>query len=76
MCKSGCVYVAYAKIGSPDVAISHNEWPVRFLVRGEKTELVTRFTLFFWVRYISLMKTQPLPQSAITEGAEVCFGAS
>ena len=52
---------------SIDFAISHNEWPVRFLVRGEKTELVTRFTLFFWIRYISLMKTQPLPQSAIAQ---------
>ena len=52
---------------SIDFAISHNEWPVRFSIGEEKTELVTRFSLFFWVKYISLMKTQPLPQSAIAQ---------
>ena len=35
--------------------------------RGEKTELVTRFSLYVWVKYVSLMKTQPLPQSAIAQ---------
>ena len=62
---------------SIDSTISHNEWPVRFLVGGEKTERVTRFTLFFWVKYrvvkyISLMKTTSFSKCYSTEGDEVC----
>jgi len=53
---------------SIDFGISHNQWPVRFQdASGVKTELVTKFALHFWVKYLSFMKPQPLPQSAIAQ---------
>ena len=54
---------------SVDFAISHNKWPVCFRAQeGEaKTELVTEFIIYFWLKYMSMMKSQPLPHSAIAQ---------
>ena len=34
---------------------------------GEKTELVTKFSLYFWVKYLSQIKPEPLAKSAIAQ---------
>ena len=62
-----CILNRYVNTGI-DFTISLNEWPVRFIeADGSKTELVTRFILYFWLKYVSLMKGAPLPGSAVSQ---------